>query len=119
MATIGAAFLVATRSRAVEARRLEEALLAHPLVVEHLAEIARAVVVEDDHHVSPALNRRQLQQSGHRGAGRVAGEDPFLRAIRRVLIAASLSVTFSKWSTNEKSTFFGRKSSPIPSVTYG
>ena len=31
---------------------LEEPLLAHPVVVEHLAEIARAVVVEDhDDHV--------------------------------------------------------------------
>ena len=30
-------------------------------------------------------------------------------AMRRVMTAASLSVTFSKWSTIEKSTFFGRK----------
>ena len=44
--------LIATRSRAVMPRLLEEALLAHPVVVEHLAEIARAVVVEDhDDHV--------------------------------------------------------------------
>ena len=41
---------------------------------------------------------------------------PSSRAIRRVITAASLSVTFSKWSITSKSTFFGRKSSPMPSV---
>ncbi len=33
-----------------QARLVEVAHLAHPVVVEHLAEIAGAVVVEDDHH---------------------------------------------------------------------
>jgi hypothetical protein len=39
--------------------------------------------------------------------------------MRLVIIAASLSVTFSKASMTLKSTFLGRKSSPIPSVMYG
>ena len=41
---------------------------------------------------------------------------PSSRAMRLVMIAASRSVTFSKWSMTLKSTFCGRKSSPMPSV---
>ena len=55
---------------------LEEALLAHPVVAEHLPEIARSVVVKDDDHELAGVEViLQLNDAGHRGAGRVARED--------------------------------------------
>ena len=61
----------ATRSRAVMPLTLEEALRAHPLVVVHLAEVARAVIVEDHHDdVVAGEVVAQLQQPGHRRARR-------------------------------------------------
>ena len=61
----------------------------------------------------------ELQQAGHRRAGRVAGEDALFardapRHDRRVLVGHLLEVI-----DDVKSTFFGRKSSPMPSVMYG
>ena len=62
-----------------QAGGFEEALLAHPVVVEHLGEIARAVIVEDHDHGLAGLELiGELQQAGHRRAGRVAGEDALL-----------------------------------------
>ena len=80
------------------ARHLEEALLAHPLVVVHLGEVARAVVVEDhDDHVVACEAVGKLQQPGHRRAGRVPREDPLLasqaaRHDRGVLVGDLLEV---------------------------
>jgi hypothetical protein len=49
-----------------EALRIEEALLAHPVGVVHLAEIARAVIVEHHHHRLAGLESiGQLDQAGH------------------------------------------------------
>ncbi len=62
-----------------QALAIDEALLAHPVGVVHLAEVARAVVVEDHDHGLALLEAiGQLDQSGHRRARRVAGEDAFL-----------------------------------------
>ena len=61
------------------AASLEEPLLAHPLVVEHLRQVARPVVVEDDD--DDIVGREvilQLQQAGHRRARGVAREDALL-----------------------------------------
>ena len=88
----------ATRSRAVRPLFSRKPFLAHPVVVEHLAEIARPVIVEDhDDDVVLAEVIAELQQAGHRRAGGVAGEDAFLardapRHDRRVLVGHLLEV---------------------------
>jgi hypothetical protein len=54
------------------------------------------MVVEDDHdNVSFREVVLELDEPGHRRAGRVAAKIPSSRVIRRIIIAASLSVTFS------------------------
>ena len=99
---------------------VEEALLAHPVGVVHLAQVPRAVVVEDDDDGLAGLEAiGELQQPAIAEPAELPAKMPSSRAIRLVMIAASRSVTFSKWSMTEKSTFFGRKSSPMPSVMYG
>jgi hypothetical protein len=94
---------------------LDEALLAHPLVVEHLAEIPRAVVVEDHHdHIVIGEVIAELEQAAIADPA-VSGEDAFSREIRRhhrrVLVGHLLERV-----DHVEVTFFGRKSSPIPSV---
>ena len=104
-----------------QAGLVEEALLAHPVVIEHLAEVARAVIVEDDDDdvVAREADRVSCSRPAIADPAELPAKMPSSRAMRRVISAASLSVTFSKWSITSKSTFFGRKSSPMPSVTYG
>ena len=53
-----------------EAALVEEALLAHPVVVEHLREVARSVIVKDDDDEVVLLEAIfQPQDAGHRRAG--------------------------------------------------
>ena len=72
----------------------------------------------DDHVVLIELVL-QLDQAGHRGPRRIAGEYPFLprdapRHQGGVLVRDLLEMV-----DHAEVTFFGRKSSPMPSVMYG